>query len=168
MSRLSHLLSRSTASEGEESTHTKSMQASAHDISDILSKRYGGISVYFVVMLLIAIAIVWTAVMSAAQIQTYRQDYKMLQDMQRQQRKLQVEYQRLLIEQQTFSATPQIANRAVTELGMYSPTIEDKLIIQPVADTRNAAAQISQIDIDGSTNVATAIDQQQPVAGGQL
>ena len=126
MSRLSHLLSRSATNEVEERVHTKSIQTSHPDISDILSKRYRGISVYFVMMLLIAIGIIWTAVMTAAQIQTYHQDYKMLQDMQRQQRKLQVEYQRLLIEQQTFSATPQIASRAVTELGMYLPTIEDK------------------------------------------
>jgi cell division protein FtsL len=51
--------------------------------------------------------------------------------MKKQERKLQVEHQRLLIEQQTFSATPQIASRAVAELGMYSPTLKDKLIIQP-------------------------------------
>ena len=44
-----------------------------------------------------------------------------------------VRHQRLLIEQQTFSATPQIASRAVAELGMYSPTLKDKLIIQPAA-----------------------------------
>ena len=50
--------------------------------------------------------------------------------MKKQQRKLQVEHQRLLIEQQTFSATPQIASRAVSELNMYSPTLKDKLIIQ--------------------------------------
>lgn len=160
MSRLSHLLSRSTASEGEERVHTKNMQASPYDISDILSKRYRGISVYFVVMLLIAIGIIWTAVISAEQIQSYHQDYKMLQDMQRQQRKLQVEYQRLLIEQQTFSATPQIANRAVTELGMYSPSIEDKLIIQPVAATTSAIAPT-----EASSNVATIADVQQPVSG---
>ena len=163
MSRLSHLLSRSTASEGEETAHTKNMQTDPTDISDILSKRFRGISVYFVVMLLIAIGIIWTAVITAAQVQTYHQDYKMLQDMQKQQRKMQVEYQRLLIEQQTFSATPQIANRAVTELGMYSPTIQDKLIIQPVAATSNEAA-----DTNGPDNVATAADAPQPVSGEGL
>ena len=51
--------------------------------------------------------------------------------MKKQERKLQIEHQRLLIEQQTFSATPQIASRAVAELGMFSPMLEDKLIIQP-------------------------------------
>ncbi len=56
-----------------------------------------------------------------------------MQDMKKQERKLQVEHQRLLIEQQTFSATPQIASRAVAELGMFSPTLKDKLIIQPGA-----------------------------------
>ena len=163
MSRLSHLLSRPTASEGEEPAHTNSMQSSSVDISDILSKRFRGISIYFAVMLLIAIGIICTAVAAAEQIQTYHKDYKMLQDMQKQQRKLQVEYQRLLIEQQTFSATPQIASRAVTELGMYSPTIEDKLIIQPVAATAATTEQ------EGVSSAATMpADEQQPVSGEGL
>jgi cell division protein FtsL len=53
----------------------------------------------------------------------------------------------LLIEQQTFSATPQIASRAVAELGMYSPTLKDKLIIQPGAPTALAPAASSEADI---------------------
>lgn len=162
MSRLSHLLRRSTANESTEHVHTKSMQTSTNDISEILFKRYSSISVFFVVMLLIAIGIIWTAVMTTAQIQTYHQDYKILQDMQKQQRKLQVEYQRLLIEQQTFSATPQIANRAVTELGMYSPTIEDKLIIQPVASSQNTTQQSSDL-----TNTLTT-QEHQSVSGDNL
>ena len=72
---------------------------------------------------------------TAEGVQQYHQDYKTLQDMKKQERKLQVEHQRLLIEQQTFSATPQIASRAVSELGMFSPTLKDKLIIQPGAAT---------------------------------
>lgn len=56
-----------------------------------------------------------------------------LQKMKVEHRNLQIENQRLVIEQQTFSATPQIASRAVTQLGMYSPTTKDKLILQPTA-----------------------------------
>ena len=167
MSRLSHLLKPPTASEGRrrapvrpaKNTNTASND---NDISDILSKRYGGISVYFVVMVLMAIAIISTAIRTAEQIQTYHQDYSVLQDMKRKQRKLQVEYQRLLIEQQTFSATPQIANRAVTELGMFSPSTQDKLIIQPVASSTGQANPF----ISPTSAVATAVDEQPSVGGG--
>ena len=35
----------------------------------------------------------------------------------------------MLIEQQTFSATPQVTNRAVTELNMFYPNLSDRMII---------------------------------------
>ena len=103
------------------------------DVGEALAKRFGGVSIYVVCMLLLAFAIIWTGVKASEQVQQYHQDYKTLQDMKKQYRKLQVEHQRLLIEQQTFSATPQIASRAVAELGMFTPTFKDKLILQPSA-----------------------------------
>lgn len=124
------------------------------DVGDILSKRFGGVSIYVVCMLLLATAIIWTGVKAAEQVQQYHQDYKILQDMRKQHRKLQVEHQRLLIEQQTFSATPQIASRAVAELGMYTPTSDDKLILQPSGSsnaissaTMNTATTAAPVDI---------------------
>jgi len=101
------------------------------DIGELFVRRFNVVSIYVVVLLLLAVAIVWSGIKTAEEVQQYHQDYKTLQDMKKQERKLQVEHQRLLIEQQTFSATPQIASRAVAELGMYSPTLKDKLIIQP-------------------------------------
>ncbi|MCC3308912.1 cell division protein FtsL [Psychrobacter sanguinis] len=103
------------------------------EISDFLTKRYRGVSVYGAVMILLAIGIIWTAVLTAEQVQQYHEDYMALQKMKVEHRNLQIENQRLVIEQQTFSATPQIASRAVTQLGMYSPTTKDKLILQPTA-----------------------------------
>ncbi|WP_201617765.1 cell division protein FtsL [Psychrobacter urativorans] len=103
------------------------------DIGELFAQRFNVVSLYVVVLLLLAAAIVWSGIKTAEDIQKYHQDYKALQDMKKQERKLQVEHQRLLIEQQTFSATPQIASRAVSELGMYTPTSKDKLIIQPSA-----------------------------------
>lgn len=101
------------------------------DIGELFVRRFNVVSIYAVVLLLLAAAIVWSGIKTAEGVQQYHQDYKTLQDMKKQERKLQVEHQRLLIEQQTFSATPQIASRAVSELGMFSPTLKDKLIIQP-------------------------------------
>ena len=101
------------------------------DIGKLFVRRFNLVSIYVVLLLLLAGAIVWSGIKTAENVQQYHQDYKTLQDMKKQERKLQVEHQRLLIEQQTFSATPQIASRAIAELGMYSPTLSDKLIIQP-------------------------------------
>ena len=103
------------------------------EISEFLTKRYRGVSVYGAVMILLAIGIIWTAILTAEQVQQYHEDYMALQKMKVEHRNLQIENQRLVIEQQTFSATPQIASRAVTQLGMYSPTTKDKLILQPTA-----------------------------------
>ena len=117
------------------SENKTSMDDQSIELGEILSKRYGGVSVYVALLLLLTIGILWTAVLSAEQVQQYHEDYITLQKMKKEHRQLQIENQRLVIEQQTFSATPQIASRAITELGMYSPTTKDKLILQPTAHT---------------------------------
>ena len=129
------------------------------DIGELFVRRFNVVSIYVVVLLLLAGAIVWSGIKTAEAVQQYHQDYKTLQDMKKQERKLQVEHQRLLIEQQTFSATPQIASRAVAELGMYSPTLKDKLIIQPGAATARPAAPNPDSDASDTlkTDVATDI-----------
>lgn len=109
------------------------------DVGELFVRRFNVVSIYVVVLLLLAVMIVWSGIKTAENVQQYHQDYKTLQDMKKQQRKLQIEHQRLLIEQQTFSATPQIASRAVAELGMFSPTLKDKLIIQPSAAVTSAS-----------------------------
>lgn len=104
-----------------------------NSIDGLVGFHFNAVELYVAVLLAMAVLIVWSGIRTAEQVQQYHQDYKTLQDMKKQERLLQVEHQRLLIEQQTFSATPQIASRAVTELGMFSPTLDDKLIIQPAA-----------------------------------
>ncbi|MDN6275378.1 cell division protein FtsL [Psychrobacter sp.] len=123
-----------------------------------LVSRFNVIYLYVGLLLLIAAAIVWSGIKTAEGVQQYHLDYKTLQDMKQQERNLQIEHQRLLVEQQTFSATPQIASRAVAELGMYSPTLKDKLIIQPGAptalvpavsdDTEDSDAVVAANDLD--------------------
>ena len=130
---------------GKPTTRHKATSASATDVGEIFVQRFNIVSIYVLLLLLLASAIIWSGIKTAEGVQQYHQDYKTLQDMKKQQRKLQVEHQRLLIEQQTFSATPQIASRAVSELNMYSPTLKDKLIIQlgapvPVSTSATASA----------------------------
>ena len=127
------------------------------DIGELFVRRFNMVSIYVAILMLLAAAIIWSGIKTAEGIQQYHQDYKALQDMKKQERKLQIEHQRLLIEQQTFSATPQIASRAVAELGMFSPMLEDKLIIQPgvasaeapVETTDSAAVATNDSDIIG-------------------
>ncbi|MBB3107572.1 cell division protein FtsL [Psychrobacter luti] len=120
------------------------------DVGELFVRRFNVVSIYVAILLLLAAAIIWSGIKTAEGVQQYHQDYKTLQDMKKQERKLQVEHQRLLIEQQTFSATPQIASRAVAELGMFSPTLKDKLIIQP-----GAAVALAPIESDDSDTVVT-------------
>ncbi|WP_201576895.1 MULTISPECIES: cell division protein FtsL [Psychrobacter] len=122
-------------------TNRRAASSNNTDIGELFVHRFSVVNIYVVVLLLLAGAIVWSGIQTAKDVQQYHQDYRTLQDMKKQERKLQVEHQRLLIEQQTFSATPQIASRAVSELGMYSPTLKDKLIIQP-----GAAAPVAAIE----------------------
>ncbi len=123
---------------GKSNKQRNAALAQTTDVGELFVQRFNVVSIYVVLLLLLAAAIVWSGIKTAEGIQQYHQDYKVLQDMKKQQRKLQVEHQRLLIEQQTFSATPQIASRAVSELNMYSPTLKDKLIIQLGAPTASA------------------------------
>ncbi|MBE0407640.1 cell division protein FtsL [Psychrobacter sp. AOP22-C1-22] len=123
------------------------------DIGELFVRRFNVVSIYVVILLLLAAAILWSGIKTAEGVQQYHQDYKTLQDMKKQERKLQVEHQRLLIEQQTFSATPQIASRAVAELGMFSPTLKDKLIIQP-----GAAVAVALTDSSSSSDTVAAND----------
>ena len=138
------------------------------DIGELFVRRFNVVSIYVVVLLLLAAAIVWSGIKTAEAVQQYHQDYKTLQDMKKQERKLQIEHQRLLIEQQTFSATPQIASRAVAELGMYSPTLKDKLIIQPGVATALAPVvsdDDDELDLDVvGPRASTDISPEEPVA----
>ena len=122
------------------------------DVGELFVRRFNVVSIYVGILLLLAAAIVWSGIKTAESVQQYHQDYKTLQDMKKQERKLQIEHQRLLIEQQTFSATPQIASRAVAELGMFSPTLEDKLIIQPGGVVSVAPVASSDSSDDVATN----------------
>ena len=116
------------------------------DVGALFVRKFKISNIYVAILVLLAAGIVWSGIKTAEGVQQYHQDYKTLQDMKKQERKLQVEHQRLLIEQQTFSATPQIASRAVAELGMFSPTLKDKLIIQPSAAVAPATTPIVESD----------------------
>ncbi len=71
--------------------------------------------------LLLLLAVIGSALGVTHQVYQYRETFGQLQQERRERERLDVEWSRLLIEQQTFGATTQIGGRAVMRLGMYSP-----------------------------------------------
>ena len=135
-------------------TNRRAATPSNTDVGALFVRKFKISNIYVAILVLLAAGIVWSGIKTAEGVQQYHQDYKTLQDMKKQERNLQVEHQRLLIEQQTFSATPQIASRAVAELGMFSPTLKDKLIIQPGV----ATAQVPVVDTDSDEDKSDVIE----------
>lgn len=99
------------------------------NIDEVLNSKYQVVSLYVVAMLWLVALILWTAVQTVEQVQAYHHEYGQLQSLKKEFRHLQIERQRMLIEQQTFSATPQVTSRAVVELNMFYPNVSDRLII---------------------------------------
>lgn len=106
-------------------------------ITDLLDADYHGVRLYSVAMLVLVAAILWTGLSVVEQVQTYQQRYTELSELKQDFRQMQVERQRMLIEQQTFSATPQIVNRAVTQLHMFYPELSNRLIIRATPSQAN-------------------------------
>lgn len=84
---------------------------------------------YWFVMAGLVLVILITAVKTAHQTQERHEVYRKLTQARQQYQSLQTEETRLIIEQQTFSATPIVAQRAVVELGMFYPTQKNRIII---------------------------------------
>jgi cell division protein FtsL len=97
-----------------------------------------GMSFYaLLVVFALAAGIVASALGVAYQVFLYRETFQVLQTEHKQREQLDVEWGRLLIEQQTFGATTQIGGRAVMALRMYSPPPDQTVIVaQPAAAMR--------------------------------
>ncbi|MBS9779975.1 MAG: cell division protein FtsL [Moraxellaceae bacterium] len=109
----------------------KELDDKATQTRDLVSEKNKNSYGFIIIMSILVLAILATGILTSAQIHQYRQNYEALQEIKRNYMDLRVEYRRLLIEQQTFSTTQRIASRAVTELHMYFPSVDDKMILQP-------------------------------------
>lgn len=129
-------------------------------IADILDSDYRGISLYAVAMTVLVVAILWTGIKTAEQIQDYHHLYGKMNTLKKEFRQLQIERQRMLIEQQTFSATPQVTNRAVAELNMFYPNLSDRMIINAnkVVTTDKGLPTASDEPVAASQSVEPLID----------
>jgi cell division protein FtsL len=73
--------------------------------------------------------IVGSALAVVYEVFLYRHEFKALQVVRQEREELDVEWGRLLIEQQTFGATAQIGSRAVMSLRMYSPPAAQTVVL---------------------------------------
>ncbi|MEY2862390.1 MAG: hypothetical protein RLY58_97 [Pseudomonadota bacterium] len=89
----------------------------------------------WLVIFALAGGIVSSALGVAYQVFLHRQTFQALQKANKQREALDVEWGRLLIEQQTFGATPQIGSRAVTFLRMYSPPAAQTVVLSTPTST---------------------------------
>lgn len=94
--------------------------------------------VVFVILLLLIFS---TAIAVVQQTQEHHLNSSKLRNKNLEYNQLRIEYQRLLIEQQSFSSTPQVAQRAINQLGMFFPVGKNRLIIDPTMTKTNKKNQ---------------------------
>lgn len=88
---------------------------------------------------LLGLAIVGSSIAVIEQVHSYRKSFTESEALKQKRERLDHEWYKLLIEQQTFGATTQIGSRAVVSMGMYSPKAADIIILDvPSANTTSA------------------------------
>ena len=87
-----------------------------------------------IILAILVMLILWSGIKVVEQTQLRHQVHIDIRKLNVEIEDLQTEEQRLMIEQQTFSATPQVASRAVSELGMFFPTGENRRVLPPAAN----------------------------------
>ncbi|STZ07474.1 Cell division protein [Moraxella caprae] len=97
------------------------------DLHEYTTEPMSLVGLYRLIVAGLLLGILIIGVMIATQTQKRHQTYQELTRLRQQLVNMQVEESRLLIEQQTFSATPQVARRAVGELGMHYPTKKEQI-----------------------------------------
>ena len=103
-------------------------------------------SMTWVLRLVLAVLVVMifaTALGIVTQTQERHEAYIELQKRSRELNELKIEEQRLMIEQQTFSATPQVAQRAVSELGMFFRPMKTAVSLRRVLSLTLSQAKIA-------------------------
>lgn len=127
-----------------QSSRAKQPTLTSSDILEQLVKEHGGVSLYGIIMIMLGLIVLWSGTRLVTQIHTTREHYQELQQLKSEFRNLQIEHQRLLAEQQTFSTTPKTAYRAVVELNMYYPQLSERIILQPQSSNKETTSDNPQ------------------------
>lgn len=86
---------------------------------------------YWFGIFVMLLATLVTAILTVEQTQTRHTLYQQIANVRADVRALKVEEERLIIEQQTFSATPIVAKRSAIELKMFYPDDAHRLVLSP-------------------------------------
>lgn len=97
------------------------------DLYEYATEQVSPVGLYRLVIIMLLLAILMTGMMIATQTQDRHHAYQELIRLKQELTAMQIEESRLLIEQQTFSATPQVAKRAAGELSMYYPSKKEQI-----------------------------------------
>lgn len=101
------------------------MQSIHHQVADEASLM----RIFRFIIFVLFVVILLTASALVKQVERRHETYRALQSLKEELRKLQIEEQRLLIEQQTFSATPKVSAQAANQLNMRLPSKEERKVI---------------------------------------
>jgi cell division protein FtsL len=113
-----------------------------------------------VIVSLLVAGIIGSALSVAFQVHETRQEFQVLQKSKQMRDQLDVEWGRLLIEQQTFGATTQIGSRAVIYLHMYSPPANQTLTLTlPDAHGLSAHLAVTPMDSNISSQISATTPQ---------
>lgn len=93
---------------------------------------------WFVIATLLMITLV-AAIFTVKQTQMRHQTYQQIAQLRSDIRALQIEEERLIIEQQTFSSTPTVAKRSAIELKMFYPDGDHRLVLSSTAPNKTAS-----------------------------
>lgn len=102
-------------------------QTTDTDLQELTTEQINLTGLYRLIIGGLLIAILVTGVMTVLQTQERHKVYQEISRLKRELTIMKVEESSLIIEQQMFSSTPQVARRSVSELSMYYPTKKEQV-----------------------------------------
>lgn len=146
-------------------TRPMSSSASTNMQKSVMQKTTNSSSSFRIVLidaLLVSVlvaGVIGSALSVAFQVNATRDEFKILQKSKQVRDELDVEWGRLLIEQQTFGATSQIGSRAVIYLHMFSPPANQVITLEMPSKHLTPTSQFSVAEetapIDGAMPTTT-------------
>lgn len=102
-------------------------QTTDTDLHELATEQVNLTGLYRLIIAGLLLAILVTGVLTVLQVQERHKIYQEIARLKREMTVMKVEESSLIIEQQMFSATPQVARRSVSELSMYYPTKKEQV-----------------------------------------
>lgn len=102
-------------------------QTTDTDLQELTTEQINLTGLYQLIIGGLLIAILVTGVMTVLQTQERHKVYQEISRLKRELTIMKVEESSLIIEQQMFSSTPQVARLSVSELSMYYPTKKEQV-----------------------------------------